>query len=40
MGGKRLEVSASTETSNDWVPDLCKPAVATAFNVPRGNEEH
>jgi hypothetical protein len=36
MGGKRLEVSAGTETSYDLVPGFGEPAAATAFNAPRG----
>ena len=40
MGEKRLEVSAGTETSYDVVPSFSKSAAATAFNAPRGNEEH
>jgi hypothetical protein len=39
MDGKRLEVSAGTETSDDLVPGFGKSA-ATAFNTPRGHEEH
>jgi hypothetical protein len=36
MDGKRLEVSAGTETSYDLVPGFGEPAAATAFNAPRG----
>jgi hypothetical protein len=36
VGGKRLEVSAGTETSYDLVPGLGKSAAATAFDAPRG----
>jgi|RhiMetdeSRZDD1v2_1073273.scaffolds.fasta_scaffold32672_9 hypothetical protein len=40
MDGKRLEVSAGTETSYDLVPGFGTSAAATAFNTPLGDEEH
>jgi hypothetical protein len=39
MGEKRLEVAVPAATSYDVVPGFGKSA-ATAFNAPRGNEEH